>query len=161
MTDDVNIHLTHENRRSSHVRLLNILAASVWCLGGVILLVKGGNLLAGSVSLFPGPVWPWVAAMAGLLLGVVKGKYLFSRSCRKNLTRISTLKNPRIWQFFSPGFFSLLLLMIAVGGGLSRLAHTSLPILVGVAVLDLGVGAALLASSRVFWQQKAFVKSSP
>jgi len=34
------------------------------------------------------------------------------------------------------------------------------PDLVGVVILDLGVGAALLASSRVFWQQKAFIKSS-
>ncbi len=140
--------------------MLNFLAAFVWCLGGVILLIKGGSLLAGSISLFPGPVWPWVVAVVGLLLGVVKGRLLFSRSCRKNLTRISTLKNPRIWQFFSPGFFVLLLLMITAGVVLSRLAHTSFAVLLGVAFLDLGVGSALLSSSRVFWQQKAFVKSN-
>ena len=147
-------------RGIAHVRTLNVLAALVWCLGGVILLVKGGKLLAGATSLFPGSVWPWVVAIAGLLLGAVKGKFLFSRSCKKNLTRISSLRNPRIWQFFSPGFFLLLLLMITAGVVLSRLAHTSFPALIGVAVLDLAVGAALLASSRVFWQQKAFMKSS-
>lgn len=147
-------------RGIAHVRTLNVLAALVWCLGGVILLVKGGKLLAGATSLFPGSVWPWVAAVSGLLLGAAKGKFLFSRSCKNNLARISSLRYPRIWQFFSPGFFVLLLIMIAAGTVLSRLAHTSFPVLVGVVVLDLAVGAALLASSRVFWQQKAFVKSN-
>lgn len=147
-------------RGIAHVRTLNVLAALVWCLGGVVLLVKGGKLLAGAASLFPGSVWPWVAVVAGLLLGAVKGKFLFSRSCKNNLARISSLRHPRIWQFFSPGFFVLLLIMIAAGTVLSRLAHTSFPVLVAVVVLDLAVGAALLASSRVFWQQKAFVKSN-
>ena len=149
----------NDGRGIAHVRTLNVLAALVWCLGGVILLVKGGKLLAGA-SLFPGSLWPWMVAAAGLLLGAVKGKFLFSRSCKNNLARISSLRHPRIWQFFSPGFFVLLFLMIAAGAVLSRLAHTSFPVLIGVAVLDLAVGAALLASSRVFWQQKAFVKSS-
>ena len=150
----------NDRRGIAHVRTLNVLAAFVWCLGGVILLVKGGKLLAGAASLFPGSMWPWVAAVAGLLLGAVKGKFLFSRSCKNNLARISGLRHPKIWQFFSPGFFFLLFLMIAVGAVLSRLAHTSFAVLNGVAVLDLAVGAALLASSRVFWQQKAFEKSS-
>ena len=161
MADEPNTHLAERNQRIALLRRLNILAAFVWCLGGVILLFKGGKLLAGSASLFPSPVWPWVVAISGLLLGAVKGKFLFSRSCKNNLTRISSLRNPRIWQFFSPGFFVLLLLMIAAGVALSRLAHTSFPALVGVVVLDLAVGAALLASSRVFWQQKAFMKSGP
>ncbi|MBW2709672.1 MAG: hypothetical protein JRD04_10455 [Deltaproteobacteria bacterium] len=160
MVDDVNTHWVDQNRRIAHIRMLNILAGLVWCLGGVILLVKGGTLLAGSASLFPGAVWPWIAAGAGLLLGAVKGKFIFSRSCKNNLTRISSLRHPKLWQFFSPGFFVLLSLMIAAGAVLSRLAHTSFAVLVGVAVLDLAIGAALLASSRVFWQQKAFVKSS-
>jgi len=146
-------------RGIAHVRTLNVLAALVWCLGGIILVVKGGKLLAGAASLFPGSLWPWVAAVAGLLLGAVKGKFLFSRSCKNNLSRISGLRHPRIWQFFSPGFFVLLFLMIVAGAILSRLAHASFPALIGVAVLDLAVGAALLASSRVFWQQKAFGKS--
>ena len=150
----------NDGRGIAHVRTLNVLAALVWCLGGVILLVKGGKLLAGAASLFPGSVWPWVAAVAGLSLGAVRGKFLFSRSCKNNLARISSLRHPKIWQFFSPGFFVLLFLMIAAGAVLSRLAHTSFPALIGVVVLDLAVGAALLASSRVFWQQKAFVKSS-
>lgn len=131
---------------------LNILAALVWYLGGVILLMKGGSLLLASASLFPGPEWPWVVGGGGLLLGFVKGKWLFSKSCKKNLRRISSLKNPRLWQFFSPVFFLLLLLMITAGVILSRLAHTSFPVLVGVVVLDLAVGAALLVSGRVFWQ---------
>ena len=158
MGNDVNTPLVDPGRRIAHVRILNVLAALVWCLGGVVLVVKGGTLLAGSASLFPGSPWPWAAAVVGLVLGAVKGKLFFSKRCENNLNRISNLKHPRIWQFFSPGFFLLLFLMIAAGMAFSRLAQISFPFLIGVAVLDLAVGAALLASSHVFWQQKAFVK---
>jgi hypothetical protein len=156
MAGEPNTHPAEQERRIVHAGMLNILAALVWYLGGVILLMKGTRLLLSSVPLFPSPEWPWIVGGGGLLLGLIKGKWLFSRSCQNNLTRISNLRHPRIWQFFSPGFFFLLLLMIAVGVMLSRLAHTSFPILVGVVILDLAVGAALLASSCVFWQQKAF-----
>lgn len=155
MTADTKKLLT-DQRRFAVLRILRILAALVWCSGGIILLLKGGRLLIGSASLFPAPQWPWVAALAGLILGAVKGKWLFSRSCKKNLIRISSLNHPRIWQFFSPGFFLFLLLMIVAGVVLSQLAHSSLSALIGVAILDLAIGAALLSSSRVFWQQKAF-----
>lgn len=147
-------------RSPSTVRNLNLLAAFVWSAGGVVLLFKGGGLLMGSVSLFPGTFWPWVAAVAGVLLGTAKGKIIFSNTCRKNLNRISRLTRPRIWQFFSPRFFLLLCVMIGSGIILSRLAYTSLAVLIGVAVLDLAVGTALLASSHVFWREKALFKGN-
>lgn len=161
MSENAEKELMDEVRRNAHLRILKVLAALVWCTGGVVLLFKGGKLLFVSTPLFSGLQWPWSVAVAGLLLGAVKGKLLFSKSCRKNLNRISNLRHPRIWQFYSPGFFLLLLLMIAAGVVLSRLAHTSFPALIIVALLDLAVGAALLASSLVFWQQKAFLKSPP
>ncbi len=148
-----------EEHRLARIRLLKILAALVWYLGGIILLYKGVTLLIGSVPLFKGSGWPWVVALVGFALGAVKGRLLFSKTCRKNLRRISGLAHPRVWQFFSPGFFLLLLVMIAAGILLSRLAHTSLSALIGVVVLDLAVGTALLASSRVFWQSRAFAAS--
>ena len=77
MADEPNTHLAERNQRIALVRMLNILAAFVWCLGGVILLIKGVKLLAGSASLFPSPVWLWVVAIAGLLLGAVKASSYF------------------------------------------------------------------------------------
>ena len=139
-------------------RSLRILAALVWYVGGIVLLLKGGSLLVEADALKPEEGWPWLAAVAGLFLGGLKAKFLFSKSCQKNLARIAALDRPRIWQFFRPGFFVALMVMILVGATLSRLAHNNYPLLIGVAILDLGIAIALLGSSYVFWKQKAFVK---
>ena len=85
-------------------------------------------------------------------------RFIFSKSCRKNLDRIAALEQPKVWQFFRPGFFLALAVMIAAGASLSRLAQGSYPFLIAVATLDLALAVALLGSSIVFWQRKAFSK---
>ena len=139
-------------------RSLKILAALVWYVGGALLLLKGSSLLVEADALKPEEGWPWLAVVAGFLLGGLKAKFLFNRSCQRNLDRIAALDRPRVWQFFRPGFFAALTAMILVGVTLSRLAHNNYPFLIGVAILDLGIAIALLGSSYVFWKQKAFVK---
>jgi len=134
-------------------RSLKILAALVWYVGGVVLLLKGGSLLVEADALKPGQGWPWLAAVAGLFLGSLKARLLFSKSCQKNLERIAALDRPRIWQFFRPGFFVVLTIMILAGSTLSRLAHYNYYFLISVAILDLGIGIALLGSSYVFWKR--------
>lgn len=137
-------------------RCLNILAALIWYIGGLVLLLKGVSHLAEAEALEPGQAWPWLAVVAALALGILAAKYLFSKSCQKNLDRIAALDQPRIWHFFRPGFFVSLAIMIAAGATLSRLAHNDYPFLIGVALLDLHLAIALLGSSWVFWRQKAF-----
>lgn len=139
---------------TSH-RTLNILAGLVWYTGGIILLIKGCRLLMEAELLKPGAHWPWTAAIVGLLIGTIRAKLIFSRSCRKNLARIAALDPPKIWQFFKPGFFVLLFLMILVGAASSTLAHGNYPFLLCVAALDLTIGAALLGSSYVFWKPES------
>jgi len=87
----------------------------------------------------------------------LKAKYLFTNSIKKNLIRIDGLSKPKIWQFFSPKFFTALTLMILAGVTLSRMSHDNYPFLIVVAILDLGIAIALLGSSYVYWTQKAFV----
>lgn len=137
-------------------RSLKILAAIVWYVGGVVLLLKGSSLLVESEALRPEQNWPWLAAVAGLFLGGLKAKYLFSETCQKNLDRIAALERPKLWQFFRPGFFGFLAAMILAGATLSRLAHNNYPFLIGVGALDLSLATALLGSSYVFWKDKAF-----
>ena len=137
-------------------RSLKILAALVWYVGGIILLLKGGSLLVEADALKPEQDWPWLAAVAGLFLGGLKAKFLFNKICQKNLDRIAALERPKLWQFFRPGFFVMLMLMVLAGATLSRLAHNNYPFLIGVAILDLSIAIALLGSSYVFWKHKAF-----
>jgi hypothetical protein len=135
-----------------------MLAALVWYVGGIVLLSKGVSLLAEASLLHPGQNWPWFALVTGLVFGGLKARFLFGKSCGKNLARIAALNQPKIWQFFRPGFFVFLAMMILVGATLSRLAHDNYLFLIGVAILDLSIATALLGSSYIFWQQKAFVK---
>ncbi len=139
-------------------RTLKILAALTWYIGGVILLTKGRSLLLEAYALKPEAGWLWLAAGVGFFLGGLKAKFIYTRSCQRNLNRIDALDRPRVWQFFSPRFFVALTVMISAGVALSRLAHDNYPFLIGVAILDISIGAALLGGSYVFWKQKVFVK---
>ena len=138
--------------RTVSYRVLTIAAALVWYVGGIVLMIKGSSLLMEAEILQPDQHWPWTAAVIALLIGALKAKFLFAKSCRKNLTRIAALKQPKIWQFFRPVFFIFLLLMILTGAALSRLAHGDYPFLLGVAAVDITIAVALLGSSYVFWK---------
>ena len=137
-------------------RTLKILAALLWYLGGVMLVSKGSSLLIEADMLKPEKNWTWGAIVIGLLIGGLKAKYLFSRSCKKNLARIDLLNKPKIWQFFSPKFFLSLAMMILAGVTLSRMAHNNYIFLLSVAILDISIATALIGSSYTFWKQKAF-----
>lgn len=133
-------------------RVLKVLAAAFWHIGGLVLLLKARSLLLEADSINGAAIWPWLAAGTAVLLGSLKAHYLFVKSCRKNMVRIDGLERPYLWQFFHPGFFAALTLMIATGATLSQLAHGHYPFLIGVALLDLSIAVALLGSSYVFWQ---------
>ena len=135
---------------------LKILAALLWYLGGIILGSKGGRLLIEADILKPEQNWVWGAIVSGLLIGGLKAKYLFSVSCKKNLARIDLLDKPKIWQFFRPGFFLFLAIMIVAGVILSRMAHNNYIFLLNVAILDISIATALIGSSYIFWKQKVF-----
>ena len=137
-------------------RTLNVLAALVWYGGGFVLLFKGSSLLAEAGALNPGLVWPWVTLVAALVLGGLQAAFIFNRNCKKNLARIADLEEPKLWQFFRPGFFAALAVMILTGATLSRLAHHNYVFLLGVALVDLVIAISLLGSSYVFWTERAF-----
>ncbi len=137
-------------------RTLKILAVLVWLIGGVMLVRKGGELLTEAYALNSIALWVGFSIAIGVLLGGLKSKYLFVKSCKKNLQRIDALEQPKLWQFYRPKFFFFLALMITTGVTLSRLAHGNYPFLLGVAALDISIATALLSSSVVYWQEKAF-----
>ncbi|MBK8164872.1 MAG: hypothetical protein IPK64_02790 [bacterium] len=142
-------------------RTLNILAAVTWYAGAVSLLRKGVSLLAKEHARDPEGLGLWLALGAGLLLGGLKARFVFSANCRRNLARIAALPDPRLWQFFRPGFFVALAAMITAGVLLSRLARVEPRAICYVAALDLAIGLALLGSSLVFWRQRAFSRKTP
>ncbi len=133
-------------------RSLKILAAALWYSGGLVLLLKGGSLLWQAMDLRQGLAWPALGVISAVLIGSLKVRFIFSNSCRKNLRRIEALPQPRLWQFYRPGFLLFLCAMIVLGRYLSVSAQGNYVGLLGMATLDLSLATALLGSSYVFWQ---------
>jgi hypothetical protein len=132
-------------------RTLIFLAAAVWYMGGLMLFRSGVELIRSTVDLKPGGPWLWLAVLAGLILGIIQARTFFTRSCQKNLHRINSLEDPRIWQFFRPGFFLALAGMITSGVLLNHWAQGHYFFMLGVAALDIALTISLLGSSYVFW----------
>lgn len=126
---------------------LKTLAAVVWIVGGVVLLVKGFELLYAATEVRSGIWRPVAAGVFGLAIGIAKGWYLFRPRYRANMVRIRDLKQPRLWQFYTPGFFVALAVMVTAGAFLSRAAAGHYGLLLAVGALDLGIATALLGSS--------------
>ena len=141
---------------SASPRTLKILAALLWYSGAIILLTKGATLLLEADALQPGRNWTWLTVVLGLFIGWLKVKFIFRRACQKNLARIALLNEPKIWQFYRPGFLLFLAAMIIIGSTLSRMAHGNYPFLIAMVILDFSLATALFGSSVVFWQQQAF-----
>ena len=137
-------------------RTLSIIAAIIWYGGGISLLVKGGALIKYAHALNPQSIWIYLASIIGILIGLLKGRFPFGRSCEKNIERIKSLSEPRIWQCFRPGFLIFLAIIIPTGTWMSRAAAGNFTLLCLVGALDLSIACALLSSSIVFWKHKAF-----
>jgi len=135
-------------------RTLKLLAAMVWYSGAVVLFYKSSRLLLKAQSIDSGQAWIWLAVLAGIIIGALKAKYLFKRVCIKNLKRINTLKTPKFWQFYRTHFYFFLLAMIILGSFISRLAHGNYIALITMAIIEVSLATALLASSHCFWKEQ-------
>jgi hypothetical protein len=142
------------------VHTLNVLAGLTWYVGAAALLSKGTRLLLQAESINGGRGWPWLALIIGVLIGVIKARYLLFKSCQKNLSRIANLPNPQWWQFFRPRFFVFLAVVITLGISASRQAEGHYAALCVIGAVDLSVGAGLLLSSAAFFKIRVVVSPS-
>jgi hypothetical protein len=75
-------------------RTLIIIAAIIWYGGGISLLFKGGALIKNAYTIDPQAIWTYIAPAIGIIIGLLKGGFLFSKSCEKNIKRIKALTDP-------------------------------------------------------------------
>lgn len=132
-------------------KTLVYLAAAVWYIGGIMLFRSGLQLLSQSRELIGEGYWPMVFIALGILLGTVQVVFIFRHSCRKNIQRINQLEDPRLWQFFRPGFFLALAVMITSGILLDHLAQGQYFFMLIVMGVDFALTISLLGSSYIFW----------
>jgi len=134
-------------------KTLVYLAGAVWYIGGIMLLRSGLELIFQIRELRPGSLWPWLFIPLGIALGLFQALTIFTRSCRKNLQRISRLDDPRLWQFFRPGFFLALAVMITSGILLNKFSQGHYIFMLIVASVDFALTISLLGSSYIFWTE--------
>jgi len=134
-------------------KTLIFFAGAVWYIGGFMLLRSGILLIIQARSLQSTDLWPWLFIVGGIGLGSFQALTIFTRSCRKNIQRIHGLKDPRIWQFFRPGFFLALAGMITGGILLDTVSQGRYFFMLGVAAVDFTLTISLLGSSFVFWTE--------
>jgi hypothetical protein len=135
-----------------HHQHLNSLAAIIWYIGSIALFAKSGELILAAEELRPEELAHWLVPGSGVVLGWLKGRWIFRRACRKNRLRIIRLEQPKLWQCYRGVFFLMLALMISTGALLSTLAHGHYFGLISVASLDMALAVGLLYGSREFWQ---------
>ncbi len=133
---------------------LKLLAALVWYSGVVVLTLKSTLLFIEANRIHPGASWTWLAILAGVTIGILKAKYLFSKLCIKNLKRIDSLERPKIWHFYRIHFFIFLFSMVTLGAFLSRQAYGDYTMLIVIAAVELSIAIALLGSSHIFWREQ-------
>ena len=138
---------------NSSTHTLKRLASLVWYSGAVVLSFKSSILLSEAHSINAELLWIGLAILAGLLIGYIKAKYLFKKLCLKNLKRIDTLKQPKLWQFYRMRFFFFLLSMIILGSFIAQLAQGNYITLISMAIIEVSLATALLGSSHCFWKQ--------
>lgn len=95
-----------------------------------------------------------IVLILAFVLGLIKNKYIMSKFCLNNLKRISEINSPKVHQFFSPGFFFALTLMILAGISFSKFAFGNYSFMLAIGGLDLALSTALLTSSVIFYREK-------
>ena len=93
-----------------------------------------------------------ISVILGVVLGILKGKFVLSKTALRNRNRISQLVPPlRIHRVFSGSFYGLIAGMMILGF-LLREFNAYLGGYVVVASIYCGIGMALIAASSVYWK---------
>ncbi|SNR59415.1 hypothetical protein [Desulfurobacterium atlanticum] len=133
-------------------QILKSIAVAIWYSGSIVLAFKSASLLNEAFSIKPLKVWIITALISGILLGIVKWKYIFSKSAEKKIKRIENLKRATIWQVFETKFYIFLTAMIFLGSKLSEIASGNHTLLIAVSIIDISISTALFLSGIKFFK---------
>lgn len=124
-----------------------IVAASVWSIVGISLMIRGGFFLLSANSL-------WLC-MVAILIGTGKSLLMLDKSARKNILRINSLKNGTcVGGIYSVKMWILVLCMVFLGRAL-RMSSVPQEI---VGVIYVAIGWGLFFSSRLLWKNVTYMK---
>jgi len=133
-------------------RLLQI-AGLIWIVVGLFLIYRGSGLYSLAViEQNTSKETLIISIILGVVIGIIKGKFVLSKTALRNRNRINQLVPPlRIYQIFSGPFYGLIVGMMLLGF-LLRSFNSYLGGYVVVASIYCGIGMALIAASSVYWK---------
>lgn len=92
-----------------------------------------------------------ISGIVAGLIGLIKGKFVLSKTAHRNKIRIYNLDTPvGLQDIFSKPFYFLIPMMMGLGV-LLRSYNEYLGGYIVVAAIYCGIGMALIVSSRVYW----------
>lgn len=113
-----------------------LLSGLIWLVGGVFLLNKGVSYIGNSWLLFP-----------GVLLGFVKGRFVFAKTVQRIVKRIRGLPLPvRVSQVYPPIYLAVIGVMVLLSAAL-RFAPEQVR-----GVIDVAVGSALVQGAMLYFR---------
>jgi len=133
-------------------RLLQI-AGLIWIIVGLFLIYRGSGLYnLAVIEQNTSKETLIISIILGVVIGVIKGKFVLSKTALRNRNRINQLVPPlSIHQIFSGPFYGLIVGMMILGF-LLREFNSYLGGYVVVASIYCGIGMALIAASSVYWK---------
>ncbi|CAI2717780.1 hypothetical protein [Nitrospina watsonii] len=131
------------------------LAGGIWGLVGLFLLVRGIDMYFLAMnSQGSSRQAVIISLVAALLIGSAKGKFVLTKTARRNKNRIDQLDPPlKMHQVYAKPFYLFIALMMGVGYML-RHWNEHLGGYVVVAAIYCGIGIALIVSSLVYWKNR-------
>ena len=132
---------------------LYTLAGSVWGGVGLFLVVRGAIMYQAALDTQNASQTALAVSIAvSIILGTAKGRFVLSKTARRNKSRIESIEEPlKIHHVYAKSFYFLIIGMIGLGIGL-RTWNEYLGGYVVVAAIYCGIGLALMVSSLVYWK---------
>ena len=144
----------------SKERLIKI-AGGLWGIIGLMLVIRGFGLYQlAEMEQHATEIAITISGIVAGLIGLVKGKFVLSKTARRNKTRIHNLEDPvKLYNIFSKPFYFLIPMMMGLGI-LLRYFNEYLGGYIVVAAIYCGIGMALIVSSRIYWFSDAEILES-
>ena len=137
------------------------IAGGLWCVIGLVLVIRGFGMyqLAGQEQ-HSTQIAIIFSGITAVMIGLAKGKFVLSKTARKNKMRIYELEGPvKIHHLFAKPFYILIPMMMGLGV-LLRSYNEYLGGYVVVAAIYCGIGMALIISSRTYWASESTIDNS-
>ena len=133
-------------------RLLQV-AGLIWIIVGLFLIYRGSGLYnLAVIEQNTSKEALIISVILGVVIGILKGKFVLSKTALRNRNRINQLVPPlSIHHVFSGSFYVLIAGMMILGF-LLREFNAYLGGYVVVASIYCGIGMALIAASSVYWK---------